>query len=76
MGHTTGKTVLWLTLLGLTAAGRAEAYIDPATGSFVLQMLIAGVVGALFALKLFWQRIVRAVTGLFRRSPQPGRDEG
>jgi len=33
------------------------AYIDPATGSFVLQMLIAGFLGELFALKLFWKRV-------------------
>ena len=72
----TSRSLCLLALLALAAGGRAEAYIDPATGSMVLQMVIAGVVGALFALKLFWQRIVRAVSGLFRRSPQPGPDEG
>ncbi len=39
------------------------AYIDPATGSFLLQALAAGLLGALFALKTFWRRIV----GFFRR---------
>lgn len=67
-----GKTFLWAATLALAAAARAEAYVDPATGSFVLQMLIAGFVGALFAIKLFWHRLVGAIKGLFRRSPQPG----
>jgi len=45
----------------------ASAYIDPATGSYVLQLLLAGLLGALFALKVFWHRAVGFVRGLFRR---------
>lgn len=41
------------------------AYIDPATGSFLLQALAAGLLAALFALKTFWHRIA----GFFRRGP-------
>ena len=33
------------------------AYIDPGTGSFVLQMIIGGVAGAFVTVKLFWGRI-------------------
>jgi len=33
------------------------AYIDMGSGSFLLQFLIAGLAGALFALKMFWGRI-------------------
>ena len=36
---------------------RAEAYIDPGTGSYVLQLLLAGILGALFALKVFWRTV-------------------
>ena len=36
---------------------RSYAYIDPGTGSFVVQMLIAAVLGAFFALKMYWQRL-------------------
>ena len=35
----------------------ALAYIDPGTGSFVIQGIIAAVVGAGFAIKMFWHRI-------------------
>ena len=48
----------------------ALAYIDPGTGSFILQMLIAGLVGSAFALKLFWRRIVGFFSGLRRKAPQ------
>lgn len=35
----------------------AHAYIDPGIGSFVFQMLIAGLVGASFLIKVFWGQI-------------------
>ncbi len=33
------------------------AYLDPGTGSLVLQMSIAGVLGGLFVVKRFWRQI-------------------
>lgn len=33
------------------------AYIDPGVGSFIFQMLIAGLVGASFLIKIFWKQI-------------------
>lgn len=41
----------------------ALAYIDPGTGSFVIQGIIAAVVGAGIAFKMFWHRIKAALTG-------------
>ena len=41
----------------------AQAYIDPGTGSFVIQGIIAAVVGAGFTVKVFWHRIKSAITG-------------
>lgn len=35
----------------------AYAYLDPGTGSFILQTLIAALFGALFVLKSYWLRI-------------------
>lgn len=46
----------------------AHAYLDPGTGSYILQMIIAGLLGAAFAVKLFWLRIKRFVAGVFSRS--------
>ena len=33
------------------------AYIDPGTGSYILQVLLAAFVGGLFMLKVFWKSI-------------------
>jgi hypothetical protein len=35
----------------------AHAYLDPGTGSFMLQMLLAGILGALLYLKLAWHDV-------------------
>lgn len=35
----------------------ALAYLDPGTGSYLFQVAMALIVGALFAVKLFWSRI-------------------
>jgi hypothetical protein len=33
------------------------AYIDPGTGSYVFQLLIAGILSALVSIKIFWRNI-------------------
>ncbi len=57
-----------LIVLALAAAlvavpGAALAYIDPGTGSFVIQGIIAAVIGAGVAVRMFWGRIKGALTG-------------
>jgi len=39
----------------------AHAYLDPGTGSYIFQIILAALLGGLFALKVFWARI----TGFF-----------
>lgn len=47
------------------------AYIDPGTGSFLLQMLVAGALGAGLAITSIRDRIVYFVKGLFgKKKPQ------
>jgi hypothetical protein len=47
----------------------AHAYLDPGTGTFALQGLIAGVAGGLVAVRAYWRQIGE----VFRRSkPSPG----
>ena len=33
------------------------AYLDPGTGSYIFQLIIGGFVGALFLVKVYWDRI-------------------
>ena len=43
--------------LFLTWHTPAYAYLDPGTGSMILQGIIGAVVGGLIALKLYWARL-------------------
>ena len=38
-------------------ADTAQAYIDPGSGSYLLQFLVAGLLGGLFALKMYWKKM-------------------
>lgn len=48
-----------------TAATPAHAYLDPGTGSMILQVLLGGIAGALVVVKLYWKKIKR----FFLRTP-------
>ena len=37
---------------------RSKAYLDPGSGSFVIQMLLAGLLGILVAIRVYWKNIV------------------
>jgi len=47
----------WLAvnLVGFSAA--AHAYLDPGTGSILVQSLLAGIAGAAAVVSLYWQRV-------------------
>ncbi len=45
-----------------------HAYIDPGTGSLVIQVLIASFVGGLFLLKIFWGKVKVFFKGLFAKA--------
>lgn len=56
-----------LAACGVSLAGPREAwaYIDPGTGSYVLQTIVAGLLGAAFAVKTFWGNIKGWVSRTF-----------
>ena len=59
-----GLRVFLYLLAGLVwSTQSAHAYLDPGTGSMMLQLLVAGLAGLAVALKLQWKRF----RGLFRR---------
>lgn len=51
----------------LLSQSQAHAYIDPGTGSIVLQALLAGILGAAMAVKIFWHKIKASCATLFGR---------
>jgi len=63
-------------LLAFVIPQNAFAYVDPGTGSYIIQMIIAALVGGLFALKLFWVRIKTFFATLFKRKKLEDNEEG
>lgn len=51
------KISLIAALLLLVCPQPVYAYVDPGAGSLILQLLLGGVAGALFAAKLYWRRL-------------------
>jgi hypothetical protein len=69
MNHSVIKVVLWSTIgYGLLMIPSAHAYIDPGTGSIILQAIIGAVAAALVIIKVYWYKL----TDLFKpRKPEP-----
>ena len=51
-------------------SGPAQAYLDPGTGSIVIQAVVAGAVGALALVRIYWSRL----KGLVKRDPTKDAD--
>lgn len=58
-------SVVLVGLLFFILADHAHAYVDPGTGSYALQLIIAGLLGAAFAVKIYWKRIKAFFSNLF-----------
>lgn len=62
-------------------SAEAGAYIDPGTGSYILQLVIAGLLGSFFTVKLVGKRIKTFILGRFshdrgaRKDDRTGIDE-
>lgn len=64
---------LFLTFITKNAYG----YIDPGTGSYILQIIIAGIAAGLYAIKYFWSSIKIFLQKIFskkkKQKPVPPR---
>jgi hypothetical protein len=60
-------TFLLSAAMVLLIARPSYAYLDPGSGSLLVQTIIAGVLGGLYAVKHFWARIKRAVSSVMPR---------
>jgi len=59
----------------LSGFAREIAYLDPGSGSFILQIIIASAVGAAFAIRMYWQKITMSIKNLFSKSTDVDEDE-
>ena len=44
-------------ILTFNPSSEASAYLDPGTGSMVLQLLLGGVAGAVVVVKMYWEKV-------------------
>lgn len=51
------RCCVYFVLFSLAAVGSAEAYIDPGTGSMIVQAVIAAVAAVGVSLGVFWRKI-------------------
>jgi hypothetical protein len=47
-----------------------RAYLDPGSGSILLQLLVAGILGGLFVARAFWGKIKAKITGKPQEKPE------
>ena len=66
--HHIRLSILVLALAIVASPSPAYAYLDPGTGSMVLQVIVAGILGAAFTFKTYIRAIFGPVLALFKRS--------
>lgn len=70
------RKILILSLLtwaawSVISPATSYAYIDPGTGSYVFQLIIAGILSALVSIKIYWRQVrgfLLRLTGKEKRS--------
>lgn len=45
----------------------AHAYLDPGTGSYMLQIILAAFVGVAFTIKIYWTKVKNFFVNLFSK---------
>lgn len=64
--------IFWVFASFLIAPLAAHAYLDPGTGSYLFQLIIAGALGASFAVRIFWRNIRAFFAGMFSSRSRAG----
>ena len=62
--------VIFLVIFGfafLVLPGDVHAYLDPGTGSFMIQILIGGVLGSIYFIRLYWAKLKQFVMSFFSK---------
>ncbi len=61
------RTIVIVFFVLLIGTEPAWAYLDPGTGSLILQSLIAGIAGALVVCRLYWAQLKTFLAKVFSR---------
>jgi hypothetical protein len=65
-----GRILMGLALL-VASTTWAQAYLDPGTGSLILQLILGGAIAATAAIKLYWERTKDIVRRIFGAKTEP-----
>lgn len=57
--------IVIITLSIIVLSKKAHAYLDPGTGSYVIQVLLAVLFGSILSIKIFWNRIKVFIDKIF-----------
>ena len=63
-------------ILLLSPTPQPAAYLDPGSGSFLIQLLLGGLVGLLLVVKTFWGRIRLFFANLMGKKPAVHEETG
>jgi O-antigen/teichoic acid export membrane protein len=70
------SVVVLTTLLQIGLASSAHAYLDPGSGSYIWQILLATFVGLGFLVKVYWSKLKAAAKRLFSRTEEAPKEKG
>lgn len=62
-------------LLSLAFPQSAYAYLDPGTGSLIIQVIVAAFLGVAFAAKVYWRNIRTFVANRFSKEAESDQEE-
>ena len=63
-------TALLALALTLVLVQPARAYIDPGSGSYVFQILIATAIGLAYSIRLYWDRLKSFIASVIAKKPE------
>lgn len=67
-------TIITFVLVSLLFPQNAYAYLDPGTGSLIIQILIAGFLGVSYYIKVNWKKVKNYFAKFFSDKLQKGVD--
>ena len=68
------KTIIVATQILSASPEKNLAYLDPGSGSFIFQLIIASLVGGAFIIKTYWRRIKGYLQKLISKNPKDGEE--
>jgi hypothetical protein len=69
-----GSSLVSLLVLAVVFPARAQAYVDPGSGSLAVQGIIAAILGVGLTIRLYWRRIRDRLRGKPQRDDEPDTD--